>query len=178
MRLPGKALGETESAQEGSAALILVVEDDRDLRELYATHFESEGFRVATAADGEQGLRRAYELLPSVIVMDLSLPRLDGWEATRRLKRDWRTARIPIIACTGQVLRGAVEEAIVAGCDAYVTKPCLPEHLLGEIKRFLGMTCALCGKPIVIHEGHYRIGPSRVHVECYKKKSPVQRTSS
>jgi two-component system cell cycle response regulator DivK len=125
-------------AQVGAnAPLILLVEDDPDERGMYAAYFKSQGFQVATAADGDQALRRAHKLLPSVIVMDLALPHVDGWEAARQLKRDPQTARIPIIACTAHVLRGAVEDAIVAGCDAYVTKPCLPEHLLVEIKRFL-----------------------------------------
>jgi CheY-like chemotaxis protein len=69
--------------------------------------------------------------------MDLMMPRLDGWEAIRRLKRDWRTRRIPIIACTGHVIGSSAERALDAGCDGYITKPCLPADLLAEIRRVL-----------------------------------------
>ncbi len=71
---------------------------------------------------------------PDVIVMDLSMPMLDGWAAIRAMKRHRGTARIPIIACTGHVEGGSGEAAIDAGCDAYLLKPCLPEHLLKEIR--------------------------------------------
>ena len=74
---------------------------------------------------------------PDVIVMDLSLPGLDGWEATRRLKGDPRTRDIPVIALTGHALAGHSKGALDAGCDAFITKPCLPERLLDEIRAIL-----------------------------------------
>jgi CheY-like chemotaxis protein len=119
------------------APFVLVVDDNADLRELYATYFSSQGLRTATAADGVKGLAQAREDPPDMIIADLSLPHLDGWEMTRRLKRDPRTAHIPVIACTGHAYAGSPERALDAGCDAYVLKPCLPDALLGEIQRVL-----------------------------------------
>jgi CheY-like chemotaxis protein len=76
-------------------------------------------------------------LLPDIVLMDLALPQMDGWEATRRLKSDGRTSHIPIVALTGHALAGHAEGAREAGCDAFVTKPCLPDALVAEIKRVL-----------------------------------------
>jgi CheY-like chemotaxis protein len=76
--------------------------------------------------------------MPDIILMDLALPRMDGWEATRRLKSDDRTRHIPIVALTGHALAGHAEGARQAGCDSFVTKPCLPDALVAEIKRMLG----------------------------------------
>ncbi len=118
-------------------ALVLVVEDNGDLRELYSTYFTSHGFRVQTASDGQIALAQAVECTPDLIVTDLSMPHLGGWEMTRRLKNDPRTAHIPVIACTGGTLGTSAERALDAGCDAYVVKPCLPEDLLREAHRLL-----------------------------------------
>jgi two-component system cell cycle response regulator DivK len=104
---------------------------------MYSSFFAVKGLRFVTAGDGETALQVARDVKPDVIVMDLSLPRVDGWEATRRLKRDARTAQIPIIACTGHAFGAAVERALEAGCDAYVVKPCPPEDLLFEVERAL-----------------------------------------
>ncbi len=117
--------------------LILIVEDNGDLRELYSTYFTSQGFRVQTASDGHIALAHAVERTPDLIVTDLSMPHLGGWEMTRRLKHDPRTAHIPVIACTGHILGNSAEGALDAGCDAYVVKPCLPEDLLREARRLL-----------------------------------------
>src|SRR5437773_1794649 len=97
------------------APLVLVVDDNSDLRDLYATYFEAEGFRVATASDGVTGLVHARSGLPDVIIADLSMPHLDGWEMTRRLKNDPYTAHIPVIACTGRVYGGSAERALDVG---------------------------------------------------------------
>jgi CheY-like chemotaxis protein len=78
-------------------------------------------------------------MLPDLIVMDLSLPGIDGWEATRRLKADPRTKRIPVIALTGHALAGHSKGAMDAGCDAFITKPCLPERLLEEVRKTLAI---------------------------------------
>lgn len=118
-------------------ARVLIAEDHSETRLLYAGYLELLGFEVDTVPDGHSVIRVALEWRPDVVVMDLSLPHLDGWEATRRLKGDPRTAHIPIIACTGHALDGSVEAAIVAGCDAYVVKPCLPDELVREIRRIL-----------------------------------------
>lgn len=119
------------------APLILIVEDNLDQREMFATHFLSEGFRVQTASDGEIAYIHAVASSPDAIVMDLSLPRMDGWEVTRRLKRDTRTAHIPVVACTAHAFGSPVERALDAGCDAYVVKPCLPEDLLCVVRRVI-----------------------------------------
>src|SRR6185369_7482314 len=97
------------------------------------------GFRVAEARNGFEALESAQSLLPDIILMDLALPRMDGWEATRRLKSDPRTRHIPIVALTGHALAGHAEGAREAGCDAFVTKPCLPDALVTEIKRLLDL---------------------------------------
>ena|SRR5687767_1816175 len=120
--------------------LVLVVDDFLDNRELYTQYLSFAGFRVAEAVDGLDALTKAAALLPDVIIMDLSLPRLDGWEATRRLKKDPATRHIPVIALTGHAMAGHAEGALEAGCDAFVTKPCVPKDLEAEIVRVLGRT--------------------------------------
>ena len=120
-----------------SSPLILLVDDFQDNREMYAEYLRFSGYRVAEAANGQEALDKAQTLLPNLIVMDLSLPGMDGWEATRRLKADDRTKRIPVVALTGHALAGHSKGAHDAGCDAFVTKPCLPEDLETEIKRVL-----------------------------------------
>lgn len=117
--------------------LVLIVEDYADAREMYAAYLKLSGFRVAEAASGEEALARAVELLPDAIVMDLALPGIDGWEATRRLKGDARTARIPIIALSGHTLPRHLNAAREAGCDVVLVKPCLPDALVAEIRRVL-----------------------------------------
>lgn len=117
--------------------LILVVDDYQDAREMLALYLECCGYRVVQAADGEAAIARAAELAPSVILMDLSLPVMDGWEATRRLKHDPRTQAIPVVVLSGYAQAGHSEQARSVGCDAFVTKPCLPEALVREIKRIL-----------------------------------------
>jgi len=113
--------------------LILLVDDFQDNREMYAMFLEHSGYRVAEAANGFEALDQAFALMPDLVVMDLSLPVLDGWEATRRLKADPRTKHIPVLALTSHALEGFSDGAKAAGCDAFVTKPCLPEQLMGEI---------------------------------------------
>ena len=130
-RPPGAAI-----APEGRT-LVLVVEDNADLRELYSTYFTLHGFRVQTASDGQVALTQAVECTPDLIVTDLSMPHLGGWEMTRRLKHDPRTAHIPVLACTGDALGTSAERALDAGCDGYVVKPCMPEDLLREARRLL-----------------------------------------
>ena len=120
-----------------NAPLVLVVDDVDHGREIFAEYLEYRGFRVATAADGLEALDKAFELRPDVILMDLSLPGIDGWEATRRLKQDERTRHIPIIALTAHALASAHDRAREVGCDAVVTKPCLPKDLELEVRRQL-----------------------------------------
>ena len=117
--------------------LVLVVEDYQDAREMYAAYLQFSGFQVAEAANGIEAVQKTVELQPDIVLMDLALPQMDGWEATRRLKSDARTTHIPIVALTGHALAGHAEGAREAGCDAFVTKPCLPDALVAEIKRVL-----------------------------------------
>jgi CheY-like chemotaxis protein len=120
------------------APLILVVDDYQDAREMYAEYLQFSGFRVAEARNGNEAVEQAFALKPDLILMDLSLPGMDGWEATRRLKADEATRHIPIVALTGHALAGASEGAKRAGCDSFVTKPCLPDDLVVEVRRMLG----------------------------------------
>jgi two-component system cell cycle response regulator DivK len=118
--------------------LVLVVDDYQDAREMYAEYLSFSGFRVIEASTGNEAVEKAFDLRPDVILMDLSLPGMDGWAATRKLKNDERTRRIPVVALTGHALAGASEGARLAGCDAFVTKPCLPDELVLEVRRVLG----------------------------------------
>ena len=91
------------------------------------------------ARNGEEALAKAQEKVPDVVLMDLALPLMDGWEATRRLKSDRRTAETLVVALTGHALAGHAEGASRAGCDAFVTKPCLPDELVDVIRKLLAM---------------------------------------
>jgi CheY-like chemotaxis protein len=127
----------SDPAKARTQPLVLVVEDYQDAREMYAAYLQFSGFDVAEAGNGIEAIEKTQELLPDIVLMDLALPRMDGWEATRRLKNDPRTRHIPIVALTGHALAGHAEGAREAGCDAFVTKPCLPDALVAEIKRLL-----------------------------------------
>ena len=116
---------------------ILLVDDYSEVREMFSEYLQVHGFDVIEATNGIEALQRSVELMPDVILMDLSLPLMDGWEATRRLKSDRRTAGIPVVALTSHALAGVFEGAKRAGCDAFVTKPCLPEDLVREIRTVL-----------------------------------------
>ena len=116
---------------------VLVIDDAEDNRSIYAFFLEHEGFEVDVAADGEAGVAQAQRGEFDVIVMDLTMPKMDGWEATRRLKSDARTSAIPIIILTGYPSTAGEHEARAAGSDRYLTKPCLPETLAGEIRHVL-----------------------------------------
>ena len=116
---------------------VLLVDDYPDAREMYSEYLAFSGFDVIEAANGIEALQRAADERPDIILMDLSLPVMDGWEATRRLKADARTSSIPVVALTGHALAGISEGAKQAGCDAFVTKPCLPEDLVKEIRKVL-----------------------------------------
>jgi CheY-like chemotaxis protein len=122
---------------KGERPRVLLVDDYPDVREMYCEYLEFSGFDVIEAVNGVEALERALDAAPDVILMDLSLPVMDGWEATRRLKADRRTAGIPVLALTGHALAGISEGAMKAGCDGFVTKPCLPEDLVKEIRRIL-----------------------------------------
>jgi two-component system, cell cycle response regulator DivK len=122
---------------KGERPRVLLVDDYPDAREMYTEYLEYTGFEVVQASNGMEALKQAIDRTPDIILMDLSLPVMDGWEATRRLKADERTAHIPVVALTGHALAGISEGAKKAGCDAFVTKPCLPEDLVKEIRKVL-----------------------------------------
>jgi two-component system cell cycle response regulator DivK len=119
------------------APLVLLVDDYEDNRRLFAEYLELSGFRTAVAGDGEEGLAQAAALHPDVIVMDLAMPDLDGFEVTRRLRAQEGTRRTPVIALTAYPIGYSRHAALAAGCDAYLTKPCGPRQLLAEIRRLL-----------------------------------------
>ena len=116
---------------------ILLVDDQPARLLSYETILADLGQNLIQARSGLEALEKAFELRPDVILMDLSLPGLDGWAATRQLKTDDRTKDIPVVALTGHALAGASDGARQAGCDAFVTKPCLPDELVLEVKRVL-----------------------------------------
>ena len=110
--------------------LVLVVDDFADAREMYGEYLKFCGFRVAEAQNGVEAIDKAKRLKPDLILMDLSMPVVDGWEATRRLKADASTKGIPVVALTGHAMAGHSESAKSAGCDVVITKPCLPHDLI------------------------------------------------
>lgn len=121
----------------GQRKRVLLVDDYPDARDMYRVYLTFAGFEVLEAANGVEAIQIASDNPPDIILMDLSLPVMDGWEATRRLKSDPRTADIPVVALTGHALAGISEGARAAGCDAFVTKPCLPDDLVREIRKVL-----------------------------------------
>ena len=118
-------------------AKILLVEDNEINRDMLSRRLERRGYRVAIALDGEQGLSMAGLEAPDLILMDMSLPVLDGWEAARRLKAAPETRSIPIIALTAHAMVGDREKAIDSGCDDYDTKPVEFQRLLEKIETIL-----------------------------------------
>src|SRR5262245_51558820 len=117
--------------------LVLIVEDQHDLRRLYVQQLALSGFDVIEAANGADAILHTESHGPDVVLMDLSLPVIDGWEATRRLKSDDRTAHIPIVALTAHDASGELQRATRAGCDWFVPKPCPPDALITEVRRVL-----------------------------------------
>jgi CheY-like chemotaxis protein len=120
-------------------SLILLVEDNEMNRDMLARRLARRGFEVIVALDGAEGLEVARQRLPDLILMDMELPHLDGWEVTRRLKTEAPTRRIPIIALTAHAMTGDRERALAAGCDDYDTKPLEFDRLLGKIHALLGV---------------------------------------
>jgi two-component system cell cycle response regulator DivK len=120
-----------------SPAGVLIVDDTADVREMYGEYFTARGFRVTTAHDGEAGIATATHHPPDVIVMDLSMPRIGGITAIRRLKADARTRYVPVILLTGYPYKAIEEGALEAGADVFMTKPCLPEDLEHQVQRLL-----------------------------------------
>jgi two-component system, cell cycle response regulator DivK len=120
------------------APIVLVVDDEPDVRDLYTFYLRFTGMTADAATDGLDALAKASDLLPDVIVMDVMMPGVTGIEATRRLKSDARTAGIRIIALTASHAPDVRRDALDAGCDEFLTKPCPPEVLAEAIHRVLG----------------------------------------
>jgi len=129
----------TGTAGSDRRRLVVVVEDHADSREMYVQYLEVSGFRTAAAEEGQQALRLAAELRPDLIVTDLSLPGLDGCDLIGRLRADMATRNIPIIALTASADLASAARAREAGCNAFLTKPCLPDALVAEIEHVLSL---------------------------------------
>jgi two-component system cell cycle response regulator DivK len=118
-------------------AKILLVEDNEINRDMLSRRLERRGYQVVIALDGEQGVSMAQSELPDLILMDMSLPVLDGWEATQRIKATPETQAIPIIALTAHAMVGDREKAMAVGCDDYDTKPIEFQRLLEKMEKIL-----------------------------------------
>jgi CheY-like chemotaxis protein len=117
---------------------VLLVEDNEDNRIVYSTILRHFGYTVTEALNGEEGIVKARTEKPDLILMDISIPVIDGWEATQVLKHDPTTKDIPIIALTAHALASDREKAMEVGCDGYLAKPCEPRAVVAEVQRFLG----------------------------------------
>jgi two-component system cell cycle response regulator DivK len=117
---------------------VLLVEDNEMNRDMLSRRLIRRGFQVVFAIDGQHGIDLAHSERPDIILMDMSLPVIDGWEATRRLKADDATRSVPVIGLTAHAMSGDREKAIEAGCDDYDTKPVELDRLIGKIERLLG----------------------------------------
>lgn len=118
-------------------AKILLVEDNEDNRDMLSRRLERKGFVVMLAVDGQDGINKAKEILPELILMDMSLPVVDGWEATKILKSDSVTQNIPVIALTAHAMSGDREKAMEVGCNDYDTKPIDLQRLIGKIEALI-----------------------------------------
>jgi two-component system, cell cycle response regulator DivK len=116
---------------------ILLVEDNDFNRDMLSRRLQRRGYEILSAADAEQAIRLAPAQMPDLILMDINLPGMDGWEATRRLRANEKTAAIPIIALTAHAMAGDREKTIGAGCDEYETKPVNLEGLLSKMEGLL-----------------------------------------
>jgi CheY-like chemotaxis protein len=118
-------------------AKILLVEDNEMNRDMLSRRLVRRGYEVVVAVDGREGVDKARTEAPALVLMDMSLPVLDGWEATRELRADPATRSIPVIALTAHAMAGDREKALAAGCDDFDTKPIELERLLGKIAALL-----------------------------------------
>jgi CheY-like chemotaxis protein len=116
---------------------VLLVEDNPHNRKIFGSMLTHNGFRVIEAESGDVALERVAADPPDLILMDLSIPGIDGWECTRRLKAQEKTRAIPIIALTAHAMRGDEERALAAGCDGYLSKPVSPKKVVDEVRRYL-----------------------------------------
>jgi two-component system cell cycle response regulator DivK len=126
-----------DSKGESTLPKILVVEDDQDNREMVIKVLEHNGYRVIEAVDGQEAVKKAREEKPDLILLDIYLPKMDGYEVTRTLRGDQDLQYIPIIALTAHAMKGDREEALAIGCDGYITKPINVRELPKQIEHFL-----------------------------------------
>ena len=131
------------------AKTVLLVEDNADNRVIYATILRHFGYRVIEAMDGQEAIALARSEGPGVILMDISLPVIDGWEATRILKADASTRDIPIIALTAHALASDLVKAVEVGCDDYLAKPCEPRVVAATVARWMDASA----ERVPIHSG-------------------------
>jgi DNA-binding response OmpR family regulator len=123
---------------DGGAPLVLVADDDDDILGLVSFRLERSGYEVAAAKDGEEALRLARELSPALVVLDVMMPRLDGYEVTRRLRDDEATRGIPVILLTARAQEADVARGFEAGADDYLRKPFSPQELAARVQAVLG----------------------------------------
>jgi len=144
---PLALIAKTVSLQAGMNSddlpIILLVEDYDDARELYSACLRSSGYHVIEAATGNDAVALARSAMPNLILMDLLLPGMDGWQATAELKSDPRLKHVPIVALTAHALSDERERIARLGCDAFLAKPCLPPDLIRTVDRILGRPTVL-----------------------------------
>jgi len=135
-RRTGRRTEETDA--DHVAGQVLIVEDHMDTRHIYRAILAHGGFGVIEAADGQEAVRLARQQLPDIILMDINLPILNGWEATRLIKEDERTRAIPVVVISASASEESYRRAQSLGCEGYHTKPFSPLHVLAEVQRVLG----------------------------------------
>ena len=133
----GPEFGSSRMPDISRRPLILLVEDYDDAREMYRDYLEYAGFQVETARDGHEALTKARASNPDLVLMDLSMPGLDGWEATRLLKTDPATSHLTVVALSAHALAAEGDRAKRAGCDGFIAKPCLPHELVEQMAAYL-----------------------------------------
>jgi two-component system cell cycle response regulator DivK len=126
-----------EELKEGLSKKILVVDDNQDSRELVVKVLKNRGYQMIEAVDGEDALEKATAENPDLILMDISIPKINGYEVTRRLKSQMNFKNTPIIALTAHAMKGDREKAIEAGCDGYISKPINIHEIPDQIKSYL-----------------------------------------
>ena len=114
---------------------VVVIEDDVDARRMYAEFLRMKGWTVFTAADGRAGLNKTLELTPDLVVLDLTMPKVDGWTVLKQIRESSATAHIPVVVVTA--VQDTRDQAFEEGCDAYLTKPCIPEILYLQLRALL-----------------------------------------
>jgi two-component system, cell cycle response regulator len=141
------------------AARILVIEDNKENLELMAYLLNAFGYQVLVAGDGQEGLEAARRELPDLILSDLQMPKLDGFEVARAVRQDPRLAKLPLVAVTAYAMRGDRDRVLEAGFDGYISKPIIPEEFVGQVERFLGPGQHATAAPWAAIEGHAQAPP-------------------